>query len=174
MCLIILKINIFTVKPWCGIELARCAGMMGQECFAVTVWGGRVSPVLDVSTRAILLTVEDGHLIHRVEVKLPEPATAKLAALVDHGVRTLLCGAVSRTLAQQAASFGLQLVPFLAGDMNDVIAGHMAGRLRSPEFAMPGCRGRWRGRGRGPCRRRGHDSGKESNHAQRGWKGSTR
>lgn len=58
---------------------------MGQERIAVTVWRGRMSPVLDVSTRALLLTVEDGRVLDRAELDLPETGGAKLAALANRG-----------------------------------------------------------------------------------------
>ena len=118
---------------------------MGQERIAVTVWRGRMSPVLDVSTRALLLTVEDGRVLDRAELDLPETGGAKLAALANRGVGTLLCGAASHLMAQQAASFGLRLVPFLAGTIEEVVTAYLAGRLPHPSLSMPGCHGRRRG-----------------------------
>lgn len=132
---------------------------MGQEWIAVTVWGGRVSPVLDVSSRAILFTVQDGRAGEHVELGLPTACGAKLAALANRGVHTLLCGAVSRIVAQQAAACGLRLVPFLAGEIEEVITAYLAGRLPHPSFAMPGCPGRGRARMGGRCRR-GRAAGK--------------
>lgn len=111
---------------------------MGQERIAVTVWRGRMSPVLDVSTRALLLTVEDGRVLDRAELDLPETGGAKLAALANRGVGTLLCGAASHLMAQQAASFGLRLVPFLAGTIEEVVTAYLAGRLPHPSLSMPG------------------------------------
>jgi len=141
-------------------------GMKGQERIAVTVCGGRISPVLDVSTRAIVLGVQDGQLTDRSELELPPAAVTKLAILADRGIRTLLCGAVSRGMAQQAASFGLRLVPFLAGEVEDVVAAYLTGHLPDPEFAMPGCQGRRRRRGTGRCRRGRPVTEREGVHAE--------
>jgi predicted Fe-Mo cluster-binding NifX family protein len=126
---------------------------MGQDRIAVTVWGERVSPVLDVSSRALLLTLQDGQAGERTELELPEAGDAKLAALSNRGVRTLLCGAVSRSVAEQAAAFGLRLVPFLAGEVEQVIAAYLAGQLPQPSLSMPGCHGRQHGRRSRRCRR---------------------
>lgn len=126
---------------------------MGEDRIAVTVWGGRVSPVLDVSSRALLLTVQDGQAGERTELDLPEAGDAKLAALSSRGVQTLLCGAVSRPVAELAAAFGLRLVPFLAGDVELVIAAYLSGQLPSPSLSMPGCHGRRHGRAGRRCRR---------------------
>lgn len=140
---------------------------MRQERIAVTVWADRVSPVLDVSTRAILFSVEDGQPTGRTEVELPGSPGAKLNVLAERGVTTLLCGAVSRVVSQQAASFGLELIPFLAGEVDEVLAAFLAGRLPHPDFIMPGCQGRGR-RGRGSfCRRGRYGAGKEKGYATR-------
>jgi len=112
----------------------------------VTVWEERISPVFDVSRRALLLTVEDGREVGREELVLPDGgADAKLTVLRGHRVGTLLCGAVSRPVALHAAAMGLRLLAFLAGDAEQIIAAHLGGRLPSGLFLMPGCGGR-RGR----------------------------
>lgn len=128
----------------------------------MTVWGERVSPVLDVSSRALLLTVQDGQAGERTELDLPEGGGAKLAALSSRGVQTLLCGAVSRSVAEQAAACGLRLVPFLAGEVELVVAAYLAGELPNPALSMPGCHGRQHGP-RGRRCRRGQPAGGEEN-----------
>jgi hypothetical protein len=120
---------------------------MGDETIAVTIWGERVSPLLDVARRALILTVRDGAVAGRVEAELPAgPGEAKLAALAARSVRVLLCGAVSRPLAERAAALGLHVVSFLAGDAEAVVAAHLRGELPSDAFAMPGRRLRRRRR----------------------------
>jgi hypothetical protein len=122
------------------------SGLMGEERIAVTVWEKRISPVFDVSRRALVLTVEDGREMGREELILPDGgADAKLAVLRGHRVGTLLCGAVSRPVALHAAAMGFRLLAFLAGDAEQIIAAHLGGRLPSGLFLMPGCGGR-RGR----------------------------
>jgi hypothetical protein len=121
---------------------------------AVTIWGERVSPLLDVSRQALLFNLEDGQVEQQRELALPDGnGEAKLAALCSHGVTTLLCGAVSQELATRARVLGLELVPFLAGEVEAVVAAYLAGRLPSDELAMPGGRARrrrgqrWQNRG---------------------------
>ena len=118
---------------------------MGERSVAVTVWGERISPVLDVARQVVLLTVRDGVVVGRREVELPVASgEAKLIALSALGVEVLLCGAVSRPVAERAAGLGVGLVAFLAGDAEAVIEAHLAGRLPHPGFGMPGCHARRR------------------------------
>lgn len=121
---------------------------MAGERVAVAVWGGRISPLFDVSRRAVVLDLEGDRVVGRGELDLPEgTGEASLDVLRRHGVTTLLCGAVSEELALRAVALGLELVPFLAGEVEAVVAAYLASRLPNDAFAMPGCGSRWRRRG---------------------------
>ena len=45
------------------------------------------------------------------------------------------------------------MIPFVAGDQGEIVRAWSEGRLAHPLFAMPGCRGWRRMRGRGRCGR---------------------
>lgn len=118
---------------------------------ALTSWNERISPVFDVSRQIVVMETKDGRIINRQEHDLEsvEP-TAKVIRLAELGIDTLICGAVSRPLADMIIARGIKLVPFVAGDTGQVAEAHLAGNLLNTAFAMPGCCGRWRGfRGRG-------------------------
>lgn len=125
---------------------------------ALTVWEGRISPVFDVSREALVLTVEGGavtaRVAERLEASLPEQKAARLAEL---GVETLICGAISGSPYQVLAARGMRVLGFVAGELDEVVAAFLAGRLPSAALSMPGCGGRRqrrRGRGEGEGLRR--------------------
>ena len=110
---------------------------------ALAVWNGRISPVFDTSRQLLVLEVEGGEVLSRREHEIAaEEAFAKVARLAELGVETLICGAVSRPLAEMIAMRGIRLVPFVAGDAEEVLAAFLAGNLPSPAMTMPGCCGR--------------------------------
>jgi predicted Fe-Mo cluster-binding NifX family protein len=123
---------------------------------AIATWNGRVSPVFDVSRQILVLEVSDTQVVNRCEETLDESALAKVQRLGELSVKTLLCGAISRPLAEMLAARGIEVIPFVAGGVEDVLTSYLAGQLPSPGFAMPGCcgrQGRFRGgRGCGPGR----------------------
>ncbi len=116
---------------------------------ALTVWEGRISPVFDVSREVVVLTVQQGAVIARAVERLgvlgPEQRAARLA---DLGVGTVICGAISGAPYQELVARGLRVFGFVAGEVEEVVAAFLAGRLPSPAFSMPGCGG-WRHRRRG-------------------------
>ena len=130
---------------------------MGHERMRVVLatWNGRISPVLDVARQVLLLDVEGGRVVARREETLPgtepEAQAGRLASLTPH---TLICGAVSRPMADLLAATKMRVIPFTAGAVEDVVAAWLAGELPSAVLAMPGCCGRRRGcRGGSPAAR---------------------
>lgn len=120
---------------------------------AISIWDGRISPLFDVSCEALLLTLESGRVRER---RLERVETANAEGKVDRlrelGVSTLVCGAISAPLERELAASGVQVIAFVAGDTEEVIAALLANRLPAPALSMPGCcqrRRRFRG-GRGP------------------------
>ena len=126
---------------------------------ALATWNGRISPVFDVARQVLMLDVEDNRVVARHEETLPgtEPQAqaGRLAALAPH---TLICGAISQPMAGLLAARNIQVIPFTAGAVEEVVAAWLAGALPNPAWAMPGCcgrqgrvRGLGGGRGMGAC-----------------------
>ncbi len=111
---------------------------------AFAAWNGRMSPVFDVAPQAILTDADDSRT--RETLILPEDGNEKFIVLEQAGVNLLVCGAISQSLSGVAASHGLQVIPFIAGSTDEVIAAFRRGRLEDDQFLMPGCRRRHRRR----------------------------
>ncbi|MCG6963675.1 MAG: hypothetical protein LJE95_10450 [Acidobacteria bacterium] len=105
----------------------------------MTVWSDRVSPLFDVSQRALLLTIRSGRVVEQEEVALPfGTGEEKLAFIRRLRADTVLCGAVSQVVAAHAVKLGLRLIPFVAGQVEDVLSAYTAGQLPKEELSMPG------------------------------------
>ena len=86
------------------------------------------------------MEAKNGKIINRQEHDLEsnEPF-AKIIRLTELGIDTLICGAVSRPLADMIIERGIKLVPFVAGETDRVVEAYLAGNLSNTAFAMPGC-----------------------------------
>lgn len=119
---------------------------------AVPSWEGRISPVFDTARRVLYFDVVDGEARPVGGAELPSSnPQARLRQLQEAGVALLLCGAISRPLADAVTASGLRLVPFLAGDVERVVAAFASNELGNVCFHMPGCCGRARRRRGGRC-----------------------
>jgi len=126
---------------------------MNSLRIALPAANGRVSPVFDVAQRLVLVDVTDGRMMARTETEMgPHALPCRAERLRELGASVLVCGAISTPLATLVADSGVQIVAFIAGEVEDVLAAYLAGNLPAPEFMMPGCpcptRGRRRRRGR--------------------------
>ncbi len=107
---------------------------------AFSVWNERISPVFDVSQKALVLEIENGAVTSRDERVLPDvDPLRKVEKLADDKVRELVCGAISRSLAEMVQSRGIELVPFIAGAIEDVIQAYLQNELPNDAMVMPGC-----------------------------------
>ncbi len=107
---------------------------------AITVWGERVSPVFD-SARTLLIA----HIKNRKVTTVSfEPFDARMEAgpadklnLLD--VKVLICGAISKNDSALIESRNIRLVPFISGDVNQILELFARGNSLIPRFLMPGC-----------------------------------
>ena len=107
---------------------------------AVTVWGQRVSPVFD-SARTLLIAEIDGNvLVGSSHLAFdPERPLELLQMLRAQQVTLIICGAVSEGPAAMIEAAGVELIPFIAGDVRQVLDKFLQGQPFSADFSMPGC-----------------------------------
>jgi len=111
---------------------------------AIPIWQGRVSPVLDVAQRFLLVDPDEGEEMARDAVHFESSSqTLRVQQLLSLGVEKIVCGAVSKSLSLLLASNRMEIVAGICGDVDAVLKALRSGTLDAPEFAMPGgcCRG---------------------------------
>ncbi len=119
---------------------------------AVPIYNDSVSNVFDFAHRLLLVDIENGKETERSEVKLEGLSLPQRAyKLKTLDVDVLVCGAVSRVLANMVITSGIHVLPYITGSIDDVLKAYLTGQLVKPEFTMPGC---WPGARRGFGRRR--------------------
>jgi len=97
---------------------------------AIAHWQNRISPVLDVADRFILIDVEDGREVHRESLRLAgRDHFGRTRELSELGVNVLLCGAVSLGLEKTLIAAGIRVLGFLGGELKSVIAAYLEGKL---------------------------------------------
>jgi len=111
-------------------------------------WDNRIAPVFDTARQIHVVEADSGQIVSETKETLPEdPPVRKALRLVELGVGTLVCGAISRPMHGLVIAYGIQVVSFVAGDLREVIRAWLSNDLGRNAFAMPGCCGRGRNRG---------------------------
>ena len=117
---------------------------------AIATWQSRVSPVFDTAGQLLILDVENGREVYRTERSILELSLQeRVNRLVELDIDVLLCGAISRTLANTVAASGIRVIPWLKGDVDRMLCLYLSGKPIDSRFLMPGF-GRRRRRFRGP------------------------
>lgn len=127
---------------------------------AFALWENRIAPVFDTAREVRIVEVVSGTIARKISADLPkDPGIHKVLRLVELGVNTLVCGAVSRQMRGMIIAYGIQLIPFVAGDFQKILQAWVEDSVLQEKFAMPGCRGGGRQRFRGRpmnCDKEGH------------------
>jgi len=115
---------------------------------AIPVLRSRVAPVLNWCSRIQIFPAQPARESLTQELLLPHlDAGQRLQVLRDHGVSTLICGALSADLLHRAGDLGLTVVSGVAGEVAEVVQSYWQNNLDQPKFRLPGCRGARRYRG---------------------------
>ncbi len=107
---------------------------------AVTVWENRISPLFD-ATRTLLIADIHNRVVtgkHLVPFDCISPFS-RAATLEELGVATLICGGVSDFFAKLIEARNIQIIPFVAGRVDEVIDAYLRDALCQKKFRMPGC-----------------------------------
>lgn len=128
---------------------------------AFACWGERLAPVFDTARELLIVEVVAGKVVgERRECLVEELPVQRALRLVELGVESLVCGAISKSMWLVVVSYGIEVVAFVGGDLRVVVQGWLAGDLGRDDFALPGCCGRRRFGG--TCGARGFGCGRGS------------
>lgn len=128
-----------------------------METVALTVWNSIISPVFDAATTFLLVRPDRERETISANGQSPIDVVSLLTA---EGVSTVICGAISALPARLLSRNGINVIPWVRGNVEEVLDAYYRGNLDTPLFRMPGCGGAGRG-GKGGghsrrCRRRGN------------------
>ena len=113
---------------------------------AFSYWDHRIAPVFDTAQQLYVVETDRGGIVDQNQALLTEELPVQKALrLVEWNISTLVCGAISRPMYELVAAYGIRIIPFVAGELDEIIQAWQQNRLLQEAFAMPGCCGRRRG-----------------------------
>ncbi len=106
---------------------------------ALTIWENRISPVFDSSDMILLVETQNGEVTNRryesLECRLP---LCRVRRLVQLGAEELICGAISDIYVEVIEAQGIRVIPFITGEVNDVLGAYLQGMKALLSHQMPG------------------------------------
>lgn len=112
----------------------------GVQTIGVTIWGHRVSPVFDSARNLLVVKLVNGSIASLANLKFDPDRPAQLVQLLRaQNIGVVICGAVSEGPAAVLEAAGIELIPFIAGDVRKVVETFIRGTPEWTELTMPGC-----------------------------------
>jgi len=106
---------------------------------ALTVWENRISPLFDCARMLLIVDIVDRTETGRnFEPFHHESRLSRARKLSDLDIQVLICGAVSNPFSDIIESYGIKIIPFVAGAVDEVLDAYLTGTLSSSKFRMPG------------------------------------
>lgn len=108
---------------------------------AISIWDGKVSPVLDTASKLLIIESERQKEIARFETRLFAQDISKRCHFIRGlNIDVLICGAVSRQLSGRLMSSGIEVISGISGSAEDILQAYLQKTLLYPRFLMPGYR----------------------------------
>lgn len=108
---------------------------------AVTVWDERISPVFDSARTLLLADIKDARIKNISYQSFTPQFTDRLTGELSRlGIDVLICGAISEIHSTLIESCAIRLIPFISGNVKQVVEAYAMGNPLVPSFSMPGCR----------------------------------
>ena len=106
---------------------------------AITVWENRISPVFDSSQTLLLVSVEGSRVEERRLFSFSAGLFPQLLAFLKKmEVEILICGALCRGPVRTLEAVGIEVWPFMTGEVETILQLFVQGDDLSG-FFMPGC-----------------------------------
>jgi predicted Fe-Mo cluster-binding NifX family protein len=106
----------------------------------IPVFESRVSPVLDTCRRMLVVDIEAGIEVMKIQEIALE--TIGLNERVEHfcrwGIQKIICGGVSELMCKYLEGRNIDLISGIAGDAAKVVKAFICKRLDQACFRMPG------------------------------------
>lgn len=120
-----------------GTNYVLCLCMISKV--AIPIWGDRVSPVMDTASQLALFEIGNDKEYTRQVVAIPAlHVVHKIEFLRNTGIRLLICGAISQPMFRMITAVGIKVIPFIRGNIDEVLAAFIRGELPSDNFYLPG------------------------------------
>ena len=106
---------------------------------AISIWGDKISPVLDTASKLLVIDDKTQKESSRFEAKLLDQDMSQRCSIIRGlDLDVLICGAISRQFREMLKACGIKIISGISGPAEDVLNAHLQGALLHSGFFMPG------------------------------------
>lgn len=106
---------------------------------AISIWGDKISPVLDTAAKLLIVDNKIQKESSRFEANLLEQEMSQRCSFIQGlDLDVLICGAVSRQFREMLKACGIKIISGISGPAEDVLDAYLQGALLHSGYFMPG------------------------------------
>lgn len=112
----------------------KCATMSREKPLkiAIPLFNSRVSPRFDFAAKLLVVTIADGEITDRQEFSLANLNPIKRTSLLHElRVQLMLCGGISCFAERFIKAYGIEVIPLVQGEVEEVLTLFVNGNLSS-------------------------------------------
>lgn len=110
---------------------------------ALAVYNNRIASLFETANQFVILNLPVEDLSKKKTITIRNNSISALQQLLEENqVKILICGAIHSCVAGSLEAIGIQLIPWITGEINSVVKAFQAGSLEN--YSMPGRCGRRR------------------------------
>lgn len=104
---------------------------------AIPTFNSRVSPRFDFAAKVLIATIENGKIVDREHFSLTNLNTIRRSSLLrEQGVAVVICGGISTFSVRLLSENGIEVIPLVAGELEDVLEQFATGYLVAPPLSF--------------------------------------
>ena len=106
---------------------------------AIPIWQEKVSPLLDTSSRLLIVVTRGEGELSRFETYLDEVDISRRCQRIQGlKIDVLICGALSRPFVMMLKAAGIDIISGITGRVEDVLQAFFHKKLSHSNYVMPG------------------------------------
>ena len=106
---------------------------------AFPVWQERVSPLFDSAANLLVAESSRGQLVKQEIISVGSLSLFQRISLLEKlHIDILICGGITRPILENIRNKNIKVIPFVCGNVNELLAAFLTGRDIEHSFAMPG------------------------------------
>jgi predicted Fe-Mo cluster-binding NifX family protein len=110
-----------------------------METIAIPCFESRISPVLDACKRLLVVDIDKGREVSRVELTLERTSLMdRIEIFTRWGINKIICAGVSDVMCRYLAARNIVLISGIAGDLEEILNAYICNKLDDACFMMPG------------------------------------
>ncbi len=108
---------------------------------ALAAYENKIASLFESSNNFVIIPAPSYNIQNSRRVRIENNSTNILLQLLkENQVGILICGAINKCIRRLLEAQGIQVIPWITGDITNVVEAFRSGNLNSSTFIMPGCR----------------------------------